>query len=59
MPDTIECTPTNPFPTREDDSITTAAAAREEGGWTCLVGPGNEEDIRYVVGVLESSYDQK
>ena len=28
-------------------------------GWTCLAGPGNEEDIRYVVDVLESSYDQK
>ena len=28
-------------------------------GWTCLVGPNNEEDIRYVVNVLESSYDQK
>lgn len=28
-------------------------------GWTCLVGPRDEEDIRYIVEVLESSYDQK
>ena len=28
-------------------------------GWTCVVDPGDESDVRYVVSVLESSYDQK
>lgn len=27
-------------------------------GWTCLVDPENEDEIQYVVEVLESSYDQ-
>ena len=28
-------------------------------GWTCVVDRSNDSDIRYVVSVLESSYDQK
>ena len=28
-------------------------------GWTCVAGPGDEDAIRYVISVLESSYDQK
>ena len=28
-------------------------------GWTCVVDPGNESDMRYVISVLESPYDQK
>ena len=28
-------------------------------GWRCAVDPGNEEDLRYVIRVLESSYDMK
>lgn len=28
-------------------------------GWRCVVDPGNEEDLRYVIRVLESSYDMK
>ena len=28
-------------------------------GWTCLVDPGDESALRYVVTVLESSYEQK
>ena len=28
-------------------------------GWTCVVDPSNDSDIRYVISVLESSYDQK
>jgi YgiT-type zinc finger domain-containing protein len=28
-------------------------------GWTCVVDPSDESKIRYVVAVLESSYDQK
>ena len=28
-------------------------------GWRCVVGPGNEEDLRYAIRVLESSYDMK
>ena len=28
-------------------------------GWTCVVDPNDEDDVRYVVSVLESSYDQR
>ena len=28
-------------------------------GWRCVVDPSNEEDLRYAVRVLESSYDMK
>ena len=28
-------------------------------GWICVVDPGNESDMRYVISVLESPYDQK
>ena len=28
-------------------------------GWTCVVDPSDESDMRYVISVLESSYDQK
>lgn len=28
-------------------------------GWTCVVDPDDKEAIRYVIAVLESSYDQK
>ena len=29
---------------------------RSDRGRRCVVDPGNEEDVRYVIGVLESSY---
>ena len=32
---------------------------RSNRGWRCVVDPGNEEDVRYVIGVLESSYDMQ
>ena len=28
-------------------------------GWTCVVHPNDVDDVRYVVSVLESSYDQR
>ena len=28
-------------------------------GWTCVVDPVDEADLRYVISVMESSYDQK
>ena len=28
-------------------------------GWRYVVDPGNEDDLRYVIRVLESSYDMK
>ena len=28
-------------------------------GWWCVVNPDDEDTIRYVISVLESSYDRK
>ena len=34
-------------------------SANSRRGWTCLVNPDNDDDIGYIISVLESSYDQK
>ena len=34
-------------------------SANSRRGWNCLVNPDNDDDMGYVISVLESSYDQK